>query len=175
MSCYLLLTFSGVLFFSLYFPTSERHSILIAFPCRTFLSYIILISNFFPLNHQVCDGMPPRKDFKSPKEFGSSNSSSSSSPSAASTDLLTPDEKFTLPMIDNDTQSTMKQVRTNQRITHRPARIVLFGLFCDTIFLREIEMKCIGLGVENDMLSKRVLQGYLKRSKIRHADFRHWT
>lgn len=173
--------------------------------------------------------MPPRKDFKSPKDVGSNNSSSSATMAAktktkaaaaaaataaaqavsataiasstSNTDLLAPDEKITLPMIDNDTQSTMKQVRTNQRITHRPARIVLFGLILphrhthitDTSLARCIKMKCMSLvtlmvrcgggsgggdAIDGtwelyNMCRSGMLQVYLTTSKIRHDKFRH--
>lgn len=57
-------------------------------------------------------------------------------------------------MIDNDTQSTMKQVRTNQRITHRHE--LYYSVYFATQFsLREIKMKCIGLDCGIDVVLKR--------------------
>lgn len=169
--------YSHILFrhlFLLRFPTSGRHWILIAFGVTMpSISYSLAFYISLSLSrNQVCDGMPPRKDFKSPKDFGGNNSSSSTTakamtipPSAPSANLLTPDEKITLPMIDNDTQSTMKQVRTNQGITHRPAQIVLFGSMLRHTLLALNKNGMQGrLGCGNKYVLRRVLQVYLTRS-----------
>lgn len=68
--------------------------------------------------------MPPRKDFKSSKDFmvtdNDANSSSILTSPSINTDILASDEKITLPMIDNVKQSTIKKVCSQSELTiHR--------------------------------------------------------